>query len=264
MFAGPGAYRALIDGACGEVELALSGGAYLRLGSSDWLLLAGPTAPFGPLSIAVDGLDRLDLHPGARVRVTGDRLMLPADIVTLERMRERPALLIGAPSPRIADLPAMRRAAAAAQTALPTPLPALLPGLAALILARVREAVRLLAGLGEGLTPAGDDVLAGYAAARIALAAPVALSPAAAGRSSALGLAYLRCAERGELPDAGAGLLSAICRGSLEATRACVTGLQSWGGTSGAALGWGINAGVATATERCSADGYSVRHSPGR
>jgi hypothetical protein len=59
MFAGPGACRALLDGACGEVELRISGGAYVRLGSSDWLLL---TAPFGPLSVAIDGLHR-DAHP---------------------------------------------------------------------------------------------------------------------------------------------------------------------------------------------------------
>ena len=131
---------------------------------------------------------------------------------------------------------------------LPSPPALLLPGLAALTVRRVREAVSLLAGLGEGLTPAGDDVLAGYAAARVTLAAPVAPSPAAAGRSSALGLAYLRSAERGELPEAGASLLRAICRGSVTAAQVSASRLRSWGHTSGAALGWGINAAVAQAT----------------
>jgi hypothetical protein len=248
MFAGPGACRALVDGARGEVELRVSGGAYVRLGSAEWLLLARPSAPFGPLSVAVEGLDRLALHPGAPARVIRDRLVLAADAVTLERVRERRAVPIGAWSPRSTDLPAMRRAAAAAHTGLPNPPTALLPGLAALTVGRVREAVSLLAGLGEGLTPAGDDVLAGYAAAQVTLAAPVALSPAAAGRSSALGLAYLRCAERGELPEVGARLLTAICRGSVTAARASASRLRSWGRTSGAALGWGINAAVAQAT----------------
>jgi hypothetical protein len=255
MFAGPGACLALLDGACGEVELRVSGGAYVRLGSADWLLLARPSAPFGPLSVAVRGLDRLPLQPGAPARVIRDRLVLAADAVTLERMRVRRGTPIVAPSPRSADLPAMRRAAAAAHTRLPNPPAALLPGLAALTAGRVREAVSLLAGLGEGLTPAGDDVLAGYAAAHLTLAAPVALSPAAAGRSSALGLAYLRCAERGDLPEAGARLLTAICRGSVTAAQVSASRLRSWGRTSGAALGWGINAAVAQATATGPYDG---------
>jgi hypothetical protein len=248
MFAGPGARRALIDGARGQVELVPRGAAYVRLGSSGWLLLARGDASFGPLSVAVDGFDRLDLHPGTPARVIRDRLVLAADAVTLERVRARRAVPIGATSPRSRDLPAMRRAAAAAHTGLPSPPAALLPGLAALTVGRVGEAVRLLAGLGEGLTPAGDDVLAGYAAAQVMLAAPVALSPAAEGRSSALGLAYLRCAERGELPEAGARLLTAIRRGSVTAAQVSASRLRSWGRTSGAALGWGINAAVAQAT----------------
>jgi hypothetical protein len=247
MFAGPGACRALVNGGRGEVEFVFSGGAYVRLGSSGWLLLSRPSAPFGPLSVAVEGLDRLDLRPGARARVTNNRLVLPAGSVTLERLRERSAAPVGAGGSRLADLPAVQKAAAAAEKGLPTPAAPLLPGLSALLVARVREAVALLAGLGEGLTPAGDDVLAGYAAARVALAAPVTVSPTAASRSSGLGLAYLRCAERGELPEAGARLLSAICRGSVGAARASVTRLRSWGATSGAALGWGINAAVAQA-----------------
>jgi Protein of unknown function (DUF2877) len=104
-------------------------------------------------------------------------------------------------------------------------------GITALAAGRVRDAVHAHAGLGEGLTPAGDDVLAGYAAARgalgalgapegVALNGSVPLSTLAAERSSALGLAYLRCAQRGELPDAGAQLLVAIRCGSVGAVQA--------------------------------------------
>jgi hypothetical protein len=143
-----------------------------------------------------------------------------------------------------AERGAIRAAAAAAQAALPTPPARLRPGLLALLGARVTGAIRLLAGLGDGLTPAGDDVLAGYAAARVALGAPVALSGAAAGRASGLGLAYLRCAERGELPDVAARVLAAICRGSAVEARVALPLLRAWGSSSGAALGWGINAAV--------------------
>ncbi len=213
LYAGPGARRALVDGARGQVELVLrGGGGYLRLGSSDWLLLAGRDPPFGPLSIAVDRLEALDLHPGAPAEVMRGRLLVGDRVLSLERMRDRPCAVAGPGS-------------AAACASLPPPPASLEAGIAALAAARMTDAVRLLAGLGEGLTPAGDDVLAGYAAARFAsgsLMAP-ALSTLASGRSSPLGLAYLRCAERGELPDAP---------------------LRSWGASSGIALAWGINAAV--------------------
>jgi hypothetical protein len=247
MCVGPGARRALIDGATGEVEVVLSRGAYVHLEPSDWLLLSGPGAPFGPLSLVVLGLEELYLRPGLRARVREGLLVLGEDAVSLERVRDRRAVGVGRST---ADLTAIRSAAAAARSELPAPPAPLHDGIAALAAARPSDGVGLLAGLGEGLTPAGDDVLAGYAAARFALGAPVPLSPTAAGRSSALGLAYLRSAERGELPDVGADLLSAIVRGSVAAARAAVTPLRSWGATSGAALGWGIDAAAMQSTER--------------
>jgi Protein of unknown function (DUF2877) len=238
LFAGPGARRALIAGHEGTVELVLRRGACVRLGS-DWLALAAPRAPFGPLSVAVSELDRLELRPGAPALVTPGRLVLGGQPVSFDRLRERGTLAI----PVAANPTAVKAAAAAAQAALPTPPARLRPGLLALLAAREIGAVGLLAGLGDGLTPAGDDVLAGYAAARVALGkAPVALSGAASGRSSGLGLAYLRCAERGELPDVAARVLAAVCRGSVVEARAALGPLRSWGSSSGTALAWGINA----------------------
>jgi Protein of unknown function (DUF2877) len=220
LFAGPGARRALVDRARGEVEVvSRGGGAYVSLAPADWILLAEPGAPFGPLSLAVDGLDGLELVPGTPAEVTPGRLSVGGRAVSLERMRIRSCAVGGPPAV----------AAAAAEAPLPDPPASLQPGLAALREARVPDAVRLLAGLGEGLTPTGDDVLAGYAAARFALGAPVALSKLASGRSSALGLAYLRCAEHGELPDVGS--------------------LRLWGATSGTAIAWGINCAVASLTD---------------
>jgi hypothetical protein len=203
----------LVDGACGEVEIVLSaGGGYVRLGSAGWVLLTRPGGPFGPLSVAVDGLDALGLRPGAPAGVAGGRLLLGDRAVSLERMRVR-------------SCTAAVAACAPACASLPAPPMSLEAGISALAAGHLSDAVRLLAGLGDGLTPAGDDVLAGYAAARLALGAPVtpALSTLASGRSSPIGLAYLRCAERGELPDAP---------------------LQAWGASSGIAIAWGINAAV--------------------
>jgi hypothetical protein len=218
MFAGPGARRALVDGARGEVEIVLhGGGGYVRLGSSDWVLLTRSDASFGPLSVVVDELDRLELQPGAPAQVVPGRLLVGDRVLSLERMRERSSV-------------AVDEASTTPPASLPAPPPPLEAGIAALAAGRVPDAVRLLAGLGDGLTPAGDDVLAGYAAAQLALGSPVApaVSTLASGRSSPLGLAYLRCAERGELPDAP---------------------LRSWGASSGIAIAWGMNAAVLQLTE---------------
>jgi hypothetical protein len=249
LIAAPAARRALVDGRVGRVELTLRQGAYVTF-EHDWLMLAEPTAPFGPLSLAVPGLRQLDLCPLQPVGVTGNRMVLGGHAILLEQMREqRIAPLASAPAGR---RHAMATAAAATLAELPTPPAHLGHGIAALAGGRLREAVRALAGLGEGLTPAGDDVLAGYAAARVALreldgvtlAHSAPLSMLAAKRSSALGLAYLRCAERGELPDAGAQLLVAIRRGSPAAAQAAVRGLRAWGASSGVALAWGMAAAV--------------------
>jgi hypothetical protein len=242
LFAGPGAVRALVDGREGAVEPVFAGGAYVRLGS-DYVFLSEPSMPFGPLSIAVARIGRLGLRPGVEVRVTRDSLMVGGFAIRYERVRERPPPRIG--SAPAARAPAIGLAAEAALATLPDAPPRLRSGIAALGAGWVEDAVGLLAGFGEGLTPAGDDVLAGYAAARVVFAGlPPPVSALAAGRSSDLGLAYLRCAERGELPDPAARLLGAICRGSPGLARDAVAGLTSWGSSSGIALGWGATAAV--------------------
>ncbi len=207
----------------------------------------------------MQGLERLDLPPGSPVHVIGSRLVVGEHEILLERMRERRTAPLSPGPPARAS--AIGTAAAAALAALPDPPALLRRGIAALAAGRVREAVHSLAGLGEGLTPAGDDVLAGYAAARAALGPsgpPQSASPdgartvsrLAARRSSALGLAYLRCAERGEMPDAGARLLIAICSGSVPAVRSALPPLRAWGASSGTALAWGMAAGVEDSTAR--------------
>lgn len=236
--AGPAAVRALVDGREGVVELDLASGAYVRLGA-DYVFLGEPGLPFGPLSIAVAGIERLDVRPGLEVRVVGKSLVLGSDVIGCERMRERRPPEVG---PVVVGPPTVELARRAAAAELPVPPARLRAGIAAFAAARIDDAVRLLAGVGDGLTPAGDDVLAGYAAARA-----LPLSALAAGRSSPLGLAYLRSAERGELPDVGARLLCAIRRGSPALARDAVAGLTKWGRSSGLALGWGVTAALGPA-----------------
>jgi Protein of unknown function (DUF2877) len=251
LFAGPGALRALRRGGRGAVELVLSGGAYLRL-ADDWLLVTEPGAPFGPLSLAVSGMEPGALHPGQLARALPGRLVIGDQVVSLERVRERrPAAGRGGRRAGRSPAGGGPAGAPAAGGSASSPLggapPAgLTPGLRALARGRLVEGVVLLAGRGDGLTPAGDDALVGYAAWRHAAGRPLAVSPVAEGRSSPLGLAYLRCAERGELPDAGVALLAALHSGDCAAASAAALTLRSWGASSGAAMAWGIAAGAAT------------------
>jgi Protein of unknown function (DUF2877) len=236
VLAGPGALRALRAGRSGRVELVFPRAAYVRLGAG-WLMVAERGVPFGPLSLSVA---ELDLRAGAPARLKGGRLLLDGAAVSIESVREhRPP-----PYPPSCGDPGGVAEATAAVLAGCSPLPASLrPGVAALRRGRLADATRLLAGLGEGLTPAGDDVLAGYAAWRAAEGQPVTLTSSAAGRSSPIGLAYLRCAERGELPDAAAAVLAGIRLGSTNMVEAALPALHEWGSSSGAALAWGMAAG---------------------
>jgi hypothetical protein len=254
LFAGPAAVRALVDGAFGTVALVFPRAAYVRLGDA-WLLLAEPAVPFGPLSLAVDRLDAAGLRAGVAVHVNGGRLRVDTHEIRLERVRERRSPGWGTSEP-VASAGAVTRAALAGLDALPRAPAGLSRGLSALRGRRIPAAVVALAGLGEGLTPAGDDVLAGYAAARVTLdrwAPRVPISALAARRASPLGLAYLRCAERGELPDGPARLLAAIRDGSVDRAVAAAPAVQAWGATSGVAFAWGISAAASRVAVACSA-----------
>jgi hypothetical protein len=223
LWIGPGAARALRGE--GTVELALHPGGYVRFGGG-YALLAHPRAPRGPLTVLVAGLDAAPLRPGDPARVD-EALHVGQHEIALDVAPAR------TPPPEPLR-PGWRTALAAALAAAPDPLPALEPGLAALRAGDLAHAVAELAGRGPGLTPAGDDVLAGHAAWRPGAAL------FAAGRASPLGLAYLRCAERGELPEPAARVLGAIRRGDAPAARRAARALGAWGASSGAAILWGL------------------------
>lgn len=220
LWAGPGAWRALAAGGSGAVEIALHPGGYARLGVH-WLLIAHARAPRGPLSLLVTGLEGAPLAVGDAVTV-GHELRAGALRIDLSRLAPPLALV----PPPLA--PGWRAALRAAIAEVPPPA-----------FTSVRE--EALAGRGEGLTPAGDDVLAGYAAWRHAEGRPVRF---AGDRCSPLGLAYLRCAERGELPEAAARVLVAIRAGDVAAARRRARALSGWGASSGTAILWGMAAGA--------------------
>ncbi len=99
------------------------------------------------------------------------------------------------------------------------------------------EGARLLAGLGPGGTPAGDDFLVGVMAAIWLLgdksAAP-AIAENAAPRTSALSAAFLRAAGRGEFIAPWHGLLGALAAGDPVQVQEAAMVVESFGASSGA------------------------------
>jgi hypothetical protein len=92
-------------------------------------------------------------------------------------------------------------------------------------------------GLGPGLTPSGDDVLAGYLLACRAFGAPVPSLPDL-GRTTALSGALLRYAERGVCIPQLAAVLAAL--GGDSPVEDALDALLAVGATSGAALAAGV------------------------
>jgi hypothetical protein len=111
--------------------------------------------------------------------------------------------------------------------------------------AEVAEATRLLAGLGPGLTPAGDDYLLGIMAAlgligRSNLAQEIA--EAALPRTTLLSGAFLRAAEKGLFAEEWHRLVEALLQGKEQATAEACERLSYWGATSGRAALAGFSA----------------------
>lgn len=111
-----------------------------------------------------------------------------------------------------------------------------------------------LVGLGDGLTPSGDDVLVGLSAALRAvghpLAGPIALHAAArAGATTDVARAALEHAARGEYAERLHAVLEAIARGDDAAVRAQVERALAWGASSGADTMLGVLIGLEARTD---------------
>ena len=109
--------------------------------------------------------------------------------------------------------------------------------------AALRTSARLI-GLGPGLTPAGDDVMAGTVAGLVLLGHPDArrfaagVSALAAGRTTELSRALLRHAAAGRVSGEYAAVLQALVGG--RSLGRAIDGLLSTGSTSGRAMALGL------------------------
>jgi hypothetical protein len=208
-----------------EVVGEAHGAAWLRSAAGP-VHLTGPRGPRGPLTVVADPLPRLALGDG--VRLVLDRAARPAP----------PAW------PPLAGADAVRGALAWARPAAwrDRRLDLLAPGGA-------RQAAEALAGSGPGLTPSGDDALAGYLLARRASAGEAAAADAAevlavvAARSGEPSASLVRWAARGETFDVAAAVLSALLRGDASGGPA-LRRLVGLGGETGRAMLAGMVAGL--------------------
>ena len=101
---------------------------------------------------------------------------------------------------------------------------------------KLAEAVVGLAGLGRGLTPAGDDYLVGVMAAlRLTGRAelPADLITAAAAKTTWLSAAYLKAAARGEFTEPWHNLALALLAADTTATTEAIRGIAGYGASSG-------------------------------
>jgi Protein of unknown function (DUF2877) len=105
-----------------------------------------------------------------------------------------------------------------------------------------------LGGLGPGLTPAGDDVLAGLLLAARARFGPCAevrlLAVAGSVATTDLAAAFLRWAARGQHVAPAHDLLVAAARGDGRGAAAAVTRLGAFGSSSGADVAYGLRLGL--------------------
>jgi hypothetical protein len=192
-------------------------------------------------------VSRRDQRPKLRLRVRVRRWWDPTPVlgtVSLDRLREAAAALEDTSREGLFGLAGH-------------PGPVLLADrCAAGDLAHAVDAAERIVGLGPGLTPSGDDVLAGLLVSMRALGSVVtggrpaiqmadwlgaAVTAHAGTRTTALAATLLGCAARGE---AGAEV-AAVLRGiaGLEPLRPAARRLLTAGHTSGTDLVWGLRAG---------------------
>lgn len=243
-------------------------------------VLAGPPQPAGWLGASASALYlQIAGRPGALAILTHDAVRLPCGLVLPQTSGEVPLTTLAPAEPFSA--PCMVGGGAVTWTGLAGPVVvspvrqwaparvspgAIVPTTAAWVLATLPDAasigvdrallkrlrgadpgsvVRQLLGHGPGLTPSGDDVLAGFLIGAHAFGLDVTrlqreVIRRAPDATTALSATLLWHAARGECIDEVAALAAALCgRGAPEPALAC---LLAVGHTSGAALGSGLTA----------------------
>lgn len=244
--AGAGARETFDAGGRGRVVAWFPKACYLE-GPGGLLAAVGPAVHDGPVHLV---LDRAlpEVAPGAAVGFSAGHVHLPGCTIATDEAASWVGALPDPGSVRAAaDAIVEVTAATAGGTLLP---PRGAPARALVERGELEAAATMLAGLGPGLTPSGDDVIGGVLFARRVLAGP-AEEPrlgaiAEAMRTNGIARAFLRWAARGQALSPVHDLLRATTTGDLAAARAAGRALGTVGESSGAdfalGLGWTIAA----------------------
>ena len=242
---GEGAAEVLVSGGEGEVVACFTRAAYLRL-PGGLLALTAPGTLVGPLHVVLDVAPDA-LVAGTPATVTGECLVIGPSTVTLAGVRRwvgpmpRPVELL-----RAVDLLTLITEAFSARSALARPpFDRTVDGWRQAVAdGDLATAARILGGVGPGLTPSGDDVLAGVLLiARLlwgAAAESYLLSCARLASTGELSHAYLRWAGRGQSLEPVHRLLVAACDRDEDEALKAVAAVGRVGASSGCDLCLGL------------------------
>jgi hypothetical protein len=250
------ALRPVLAGpADGALLGAGASGAWVRLGD-EVLVLTPPGEVRFPNGVEVPAALLRELQPGAACRAGGGSLDTGGWRLEVRASWD--------PRPRLPRVdPSLVRAAAAALAAPAVDGWGLAAAMAEHNATAALAAAHRLIGSGPGLTPLGDDVVVAALAGSLLLGEAVGsrglvrfaaglagpLDSLARERTTMLSATLLRHACRGEVDDASAALLQALCgRGDPAAALAA---LLAVGHTSGGGLAAGILAAAAAAGRAC-------------
>ena len=192
----------------------LGGGSGAVYADFDGFVVAVMSAvPLMPNAVSVGSGPLPNVPAGSRVSLSGDELVLANAVVDLADAREWNAVVERNRSRTADEVVARSRSLLAAvdSTRSLSHATALMDALASCDPGGVGGAVRELLGRGAGLTPEGDDVATGAAAAVVAFAAPLGLSspellaafdpPDLSNRTTKLSATLLRLAIAGEVAE---------------------------------------------------------------
>ncbi len=238
-------------GVVGDVVERFSSGCYVRFGDE---LVAVGNVPRGPLHVVVDGAQR-DLGSGRSVMLRAggppatiaETAIANALVIDLSRAR------LWAPSPPRGDELAALSASCSSldvDALVASDLADVWDSACASIRAGdAQRAVEQLQGRGAGLTPTGDDVIAGLLLAdawtrpdRIAEERRIELAGAV--RTTSLSLSFLRWAAVGQSIEPVHRLVVAAASRDPERFAAATEAVAAIGGSSGRALLAGLAAGL--------------------
>lgn len=239
---GQDAVRVLRVRGSGRVRASFTRALYLQL-PGGLVALTTTTAPRGPLHIRVAALP--DVSPGGPALVDATALCIGESVYALDAPRWSRALPTGA---------ALGLARAVARDWLPdrgpaldlgSGKPAVLPEAALQALRRgaLLDVAALVGGRGPGLTPAGDDVLAGVLLVARALGSGsprMLLRCAGLAPTNDVARAFLLCAANGRCIEPAHDLLAGLAAADQPAVRSALDNLRAFGSSSGAAVAYGI------------------------